>query len=198
MKCPNCGSEVDTSICVACPHCKTRMPNANAYMPEIGMQDSYGNTMTVGGTLNKPRKKVSRKVIIPVVVAAVVLVALFIIGTIVESNKPRTYEEAIILARADAKAVVSKQLRYTNLGTWYANNYVEDNGDNKFIIYCDVYGELITGGYGRIQMYVGIELKKSDDEYTYWTTGNVYPFGDNPVHDNTAYHVQQLKEKMGW
>ena len=191
MKCPNCGSEVDTSLCVACPNCKTRMPNTNYYPQEIGMQDSYGNRMTVGGSLDKPRKKVNRKVVIPIIVVAVVII--IIIG-VVAYNQPRTREDAIVLAREDAKEVVNKQLKWKNLNTWYANNYIADNGNNKFIVYCDVYGELITGGYGRIQMYVGIELKEHSKAYTYWTTNNVYPYGDS----NSSIYVQQLKNSMGW
>ena len=190
MKCPNCGSEVDTSICVACPNCKTRMPNA--YAPEIGMQDSYGNKMTVGGSLDKPRKKV--KPVIGILLIVVVVVAI-IVGVIVY-NQPRTHEEAIALACEDAKEVVNKQLKWKNLNTWYANTYIDDNGNNKFIIYCDVYGESVNGGYYRIQMYVGIKLKekKSDKGYTYWTTANVYPYGNS----NASSYIAQLKKDMEW
>lgn len=71
MKCPKCGNEVDASICVACPVCRTPLSNTN-YSREIGMQDSFGNVMTVGGNLNqpKPRKKgkVNLKVFIPVII----------------------------------------------------------------------------------------------------------------------------------
>ena len=191
MKCPNCGSEVDTSICVACPNCKTRMPNT--YAPEIGMQDSFGNTMTVGGSLDKPRKKVNPKVVVPLII--VVVIAAIVIGIIVY-NQPRTHEEAIALAREDAKEVVNKQLKYENLNTWYANTYVTDNGNNKFIIYCDVQGWLTTGEYCRIQTYVGIELKaqKGDKGYSYWTMSNIYPYGES----NGSSYVEQLKNKMGW
>ena len=190
MKCPNCGNEVDTSICVACPNCKTRMSNAYSYPQEIGMQDSYGNRMTVGGNLAKTHKKVNRKVVIALIVVAIIMVSIFIAIGIHESSQPRTREEAIALARADAKEVVNKQLKYENLNTWYANECLADNGDNKFIIFCDVYGALITGGYGRIQMYVGIELKEKSNDYTYWT---IYA-----SRDNASFFIQELQKSMGW
>ncbi len=193
MKCPNCGNEVDTSLCVACPNCKTRMLNPNFYPQEIGMQDSFGNRMTVGGSLDRPRKKVNRKAVITLIVVAIVIASVIIGVSIYNYNRPKTYDEKIDLAKEYAEKVINKQLRYENLNTWYANNYITDDGDNKFIIFCDVYGALITSGYGRIQMYVGIELKENGHSYTYWTTGNVYPYGGD-----ASYYVSQLKNSMGW
>lgn len=191
MKCPNCGNEVDTSICVACPNCRTKMPNAYSYPSEIGMQDSYGNRMTVGGSLDKPRKKVNRKVVVALTVVAMILAAIIIGINIYDSNQPRTYEESIILARQDAKEVVEQRFfKYRDRNTWYANECIADNGDNKFIIFCDVTGDSIASGYSRIQIYVGIELKKNDRDYTYWTI-----YG---TRDNSPFIIQQLKEKMGW
>lgn len=202
MKCPSCGNEVDTSVCAACPNCRTPMYAYN-YPPEIGMRDSFGNAITVGGNLNqpKPKKKINRKVVISLIITILIInIVSTIIFFSVKANTPRTYEEKIILAREDAREVVNQQLRYENLNTWYANNYIDDDGNSKFIIYCDVYGALSTGGYGRIQMYVGIELKDKSSAYMYWSTGNIYPNGDStPNEDESAYvYVQQLKAKMGW
>lgn len=202
MKCPKCGNEVDTSMCVACPNCRTKMPNANAYANAIGMQDGYGNVVTVGGALDKPRKKASALVGIIILIIVVAGASVYIgINVYKTFFSPMTHEEAVALAKRCAKEVVNKQIKYENLSTWYANDWITDDGNQKFIIYCDVYGTLTTGDYGRIQMYVGVELKgKIMDGYTYWTSPNVYPNGDKPPNeDEPAYtYVAQLKNEMKW
>lgn len=195
MKCPKCGNEVDTSLFVACPDCRTPLPNASA-MHQIGMQDEFGNVLTVGGSLNqpKPQKKINRKTVITIILTIIIINVIFTVGYfVIRANTPRTYEEAIEIAKENAQSVVNQQLRYHNLNTWYANNCVADDGEHKFIIYCDVYGALSSGGYGRIQMYVGIELKDKSDDYVYWSSGNIYPYGDN-----RDYYIQQLKTSMNW
>lgn len=195
MKCPKCGNEVDTSLCAACPVCRTPLSNTG-YQQEIGMQDSFGNVMTVGGNLNqpKPRKKLNRKTIITVIL---LVVAVNIISCIVYfgfvANHSRTYEEKIELAKEDAIKVVNQQLRYENLNTWYASDCITDDGNNKFIFYCEVYGRLKDGSYGFVQTYVGIELKDKSTDYNYWGGSNIYPYGDNQ-----DYYVAMLKERMKW
>lgn len=165
----------------------------NTYLPEIGMQDSFGNKMTVGGSLDKPRKKVNRKVIIPLIVMAIIIIFVIIGINIYNYNRPRTHDESLALARQDAKAVIEQEFfMYRNQNTWYANECKADNGDNKFIFYCHVYGRWKTGGYDNIRMYVGIELQKGS-HYNYWLLDDNYPF-----ENNTDQYVQELKNKMGW
>ncbi len=193
MRCPKCGQEVDTSLCAACPHCRTPMPTFG-YQSEIGMRDSFGNTMTVGGNLNQqPKRKINRKVVIAVVIIVLIMIAACGIYAYVRINAPRTYEEKIKMTKEYAVKIVNQQLKYENLNDWYYIEHITDDGNNKFIIYCDVYGRLTTGSYGRIQTYVGIELTDNLGNYRAWGGKNIYPYGDN-----VEYYVLQLKNAMSW
>lgn len=200
MKCPKCGNEVDTSLCAACPVCRTPINSAGYQMQGIGMQDSFGNTITTNGNFASPKRKLSRGQIFLIIF---IVTSIIVGGAWLYFSKNETtehsYADSIILARENARKVIEQELKYKNLNTWYANTYIEDDGNNKFIIYCDVYGELTSGEYARIQKYVGIELK-DNGAYNYWKTVNVYPNGDStPNTYEPAYaYVLQLKNSMQW
>jgi uncharacterized membrane protein YvbJ len=175
MKCTNCGNEVDYDLYAACPHCKAPLPSQNQYAPQTGitMQDTFGNTMSAGGIgqdNDKPRRKLPKAVIILLAVAGAAIGIIIIVSIIIYTTKPRTLDEAIELARTDAKETVEENLfTYSFSVTWYENTYIENDGQDNFIIYCDAYGYR-SGSYQRLQIYVGIKLSKTNDYRCWWSS----------------------------